>query len=67
MSAGVRTGRIVTVRPEDRPRARGRLTREESVYVYRRNGLPCRICGTEIRTQVIVGRNLFWCPSCQAP
>ena len=67
MSAGVRTGRIVTVRPEDRPRARGRLTREESVYVYRRTGLPCRICGTEIRTQVIVGRNLFWCPNCQAP
>lgn len=66
MSAGVRSGRIVTIRAEDRPRARGRLTREESVYVYRRNGLPCRVCGTEIRTQVIVGRNLFWCPNCQA-
>lgn len=67
MSAGVRTGRIVTVRTEDRPRTRGRLTREESVYVYRRTGLPCRICGTEIRTEVVVGRNLFWCPNCQAP
>jgi DNA-formamidopyrimidine glycosylase len=67
MSAGVRTGRIVTVRIEDRPRTRGRLTREESVYVYRRTGLPCRICGTEIRTEVVVGRNLFWCPNCQAP
>jgi DNA-formamidopyrimidine glycosylase len=67
MSAGVRTGRIVTVRIEDRPRTRGRLTREESVYVYRRTGLPCRICGTEIHTEVVVGRNLFWCPNCQAP
>jgi endonuclease VIII len=66
MSSGVRTGRIVTLRVEDRPRARGVLTREESVYVYRRAGLPCRLCGTEIRTEVIAGRNLFWCPSCQA-
>jgi endonuclease-8 len=66
MRAGVRTGRIVTVRDEDRPR-RGRLTAAESVYVYRRTGLPCRVCGTEIRTQVFVGRNLFWCPTCQAP
>lgn len=66
MSAGVRSGRIVTVRTEDRPRARGRLTREEAVYVYRRTGLPCRVCGTEIRTEVLVDRNLFWCPNCQA-
>lgn len=63
MRHGVRTGRIVTVRPADR--VRRRLTREESVYVYRRTGLPCRVCGTEIRTQVLAGRNLFWCPSCQ--
>jgi endonuclease-8 len=67
MAAGVRTGRIVTVRPEDRPRRRGILTREESVYVYRRTGLPCRVCGTEIRTEVLESRNLFWCPNCQAP
>ncbi len=66
MRAGVRTGRIVTVRDEDRPR-RGRLAPAESAYVYRRTGLPCRVCGTEIRTQVLVGRNLFWCPACQSP
>jgi endonuclease-8 len=66
MRAGVRSGRIVTVRDADRPR-RGRLTREESVYVYRRAGLPCRICGTVIRTESLVARNLFWCPSCQSP
>jgi formamidopyrimidine-DNA glycosylase len=23
------------------------------------------VCGTPIRTQVHVGRNLFWCPVCQ--
>lgn len=66
MTSGLRTGRIVTVQPEDRPRKRGVLTREEAVYVYRRAGLPCRVCGTEIRTEVLVGRNLFWCPNCQA-
>ncbi len=67
MRAGVRSGRIVTVRAEDRPRARGVLSRSEANYVYRRAGLPCRVCGTEIRTEVLVGRNLFWCPFCQAP
>jgi endonuclease-8 len=67
MAAGVRTGRIVTVRSEDRPRRRGPLRREDAVYVYRRAGLPCRVCGTEVRTQVLVGRNLFWCPDCQRP
>ncbi|WP_375490774.1 Fpg/Nei family DNA glycosylase [uncultured Jatrophihabitans sp.] len=64
MRAGVRSGRIVTIREEDRPR-RGRLTRAEANYVYRRTGEPCRVCGTEIRTEVLVGRNLFWCPNCQ--
>ena len=65
MRAGVRTGQIVTVRDEHRPPRRRRLTREESVYVYRRTGLPCRVCGTEIRTTVHAARNLFWCPRCQ--
>ncbi|MET0863015.1 MAG: zinc finger domain-containing protein, partial [Nakamurella sp.] len=65
LRAGVRAGRIVTTLPEDRPR-RGRPRREDSFYVYRRTGLPCRICGTEIQTQVMATRNLFWCPSCQA-
>jgi endonuclease-8 len=67
MTSGVRTGRIETVGPEDRPRKRGALSREEAGYVYRRAGLPCRVCSIEIRTEVLVGRNLFWCPSCQAP
>lgn len=66
MRSGVRTGRIVTVHPEDRPRKRGLLSAEEAVYAYRRAGLPCRVCGTAIRTQVLGGRNLFWCPNCQA-
>jgi endonuclease VIII len=65
MTAGVRSGRIVTVRPEDRPRKRGPLTRPQSTYVYRHAGEPCRICGTIVSTTVMVGRNLFWCSNCQ--
>jgi len=67
MRHGVRVGRIETLRPDDRPRKRGPLARHEAGYVYRRAGLPCRICGTDVRTEVLVGRNLYWCPNCQPP
>ena len=66
MKAGVRSGRIVTTRPEDRTKKRGTPTRGDASYVYRRTGQPCRWCGTPIATEVMVGRNLFWCPTCQA-
>jgi len=63
MRAGVRAGRIVTTRPEHR--RRGRARPDDAYYVYRRAGLPCRICGTEIRREVLAARNLYWCPVCQ--
>jgi endonuclease-8 len=66
MRAGVRMGRIVTTRPGHRSRRSGAVQRDDSHYVYRRTGLPCRVCGTEVRTEVMVGRNLYWCPVCQA-
>ena len=67
MRDGVRRGVIVTTDPGDRPPGsrRGTPRREEAHYVYRRTGLPCRICGTPVATRVLVGRNLYWCPSCQ--
>jgi endonuclease-8 len=69
MAEGVRTGRIDTVRPEHTPEAMGRAPRVDDhggeVYVYRRTGQPCHVCGTGIRTEVLLGRNLFWCPRCQ--
>lgn len=64
MRDGVRRGRIVTTAVQDRPR--GRLGREAAHYVYRRAGLPCRRCGTEVRTTLMVARSLYWCPHCQA-
>jgi endonuclease-8 len=63
MRAGTRAGHIITTRPEDRSkRTRGVVPREERFYVYRRQDLPCRLCGTPVRTEVMVGRNLYWCP-----
>ncbi|MFJ6697763.1 Fpg/Nei family DNA glycosylase [Streptomyces sp. NPDC091272] len=69
MHEGVRLNRIDTVRPEHTPEAMGRPPRKDDhggeVYVYRRAGLPCLLCGTEIRTAGLAARNLFWCPTCQ--
>jgi endonuclease-8 len=69
MAEGVRTGRIDTVRPEHTPEVMGRQARVDDhggeVYVYRRQGQPCHVCGTTVRTQLLEGRNVFWCPRCQ--
>jgi endonuclease VIII len=69
MHEGVRTGRIDTVHLDHTPEAMGRAPRVDDhggeVYVYRRQGLPCYVCGTRVRTEVLAGRNLFWCPRCQ--
>lgn len=64
MKAGLRAGRIVTTRPADRRRSSPVRT-EDAHYVYRRTRLACRVCGTPVATEVMAGRNLFWCPSCQ--
>jgi endonuclease-8 len=69
MAEGVRTGRIDTVHVEHTPEMMGRAPRVDDhggeVYVYRRQGLDCYICGSRIRTEVLATRNLFWCPRCQ--
>lgn len=70
MPLGVQTGRIL-VNDADVRRARallraggtGRL--RPSYAVYRRTGHPCPRCGETVATQVVGGRNLFWCPGCQ--
>jgi formamidopyrimidine-DNA glycosylase len=69
MREGVRTGRIDTVHTDHTPEAMGRPPRVDDhggeVYVYRRNGRPCYVCGSAVRTEELGGRNLFWCPRCQ--
>ena len=66
MREGMNDRRIVTTRAADRPHRRGPALNEEAHYVYRRHGRPCFLCGTKIETAVMGGRNLFWCPGCQA-
>ena len=65
LADGVRTGRIITTRPADRPHRRGKVTNDESKYVAHRTGLPCRVCATPIRSEVMAGRKLYFCPVCQ--
>lgn len=63
---GERSGRIVTVDPlEVGARTRGELAREERLYVYKRDGLPCRRCGAEIVRWTPRTRAIWTCPSCQ--
>lgn len=69
MPQGVADNRIDTVGPEHLPEAMGRPPRVDDhggeVYVYRRAGQPCHVCGSRVRTEVLAGRNLFWCGRCQ--
>jgi endonuclease VIII len=69
MRAGVETGRIDTVHVAHTPEAMGRAPRVDrhggEVYVYRRTGQPCLVCGGPVRTAPLAGRNSYWCQTCQ--
>ena len=68
---GVATGKIVTVAEQvEQVRAdlaAGHVDQLETrtSYVYKRQGEPCRVCGSRIRTREVAGRNLYWCGRCQ--
>lgn len=67
LAIGVETGQMMTMddlSPEDYRRAMA--SRDDRHWVYRRAGLPCRICGTPIALEELGARKLYWCPSCQA-
>ena len=66
MKIGVRRGKIVVVLPEHDHGAPSYREGRPRTYVYRRAGEPCRVCATPVRTVELEGRNLFWCPTCQA-
>ena len=60
---GERLGRIVTTDPDEIGRPRGRMRRDERLYVYHRE--HCRRCGDSLRTDAIGGRPISSCPTCQ--
>ncbi|BBX97251.1 Fpg/Nei family DNA glycosylase [Mycobacterium lacus] len=66
MKIGLRRGKIIVVRPEHDHGPPSYLPDRPRTYVYRRAGDRCRVCATTIRTAVLEGRNVFWCPTCQA-
>lgn len=66
LRVGERSGRIVTVDPSEVGVARRRdVPGSERVYVYGRDGLPCRRCGARVESVEIGGRRAWWCPACQ--
>jgi endonuclease VIII len=69
MKEGVARGRIDTVHTRHTPEAMRRAPRVDrhggEVYVYRRPGQPCLVCGTAVARGPLAGRNLYWCPVCQ--
>jgi len=66
MRAGMVDRRIVTTLAKDRDHKTGPVQVGDEHYVYRRNGKPCRVCGTKVmKLEGFAGRNLFWCPVCQ--
>ncbi len=71
MPSGVRDGRIDTVREAESPERTGRPPRVDrhggEVYVYRRAGDDCLVCGRGISTRQLAGRKLYWCETCQPP
>ena len=62
---GVRLNRIVTVSQTDSGTSPGRLKPEDALYVYKREGQPCRRCGSLIRVAKLAGRSCWWCDRCQ--
>ncbi|MFJ4207462.1 Fpg/Nei family DNA glycosylase [Paenarthrobacter sp. NPDC089675] len=65
MSDGVRDGKIVTTPPALWTSGAGKASDAEAHFVYKRQGLPCRACGTEVGMAEIGARKLYWCPGCQ--
>jgi endonuclease-8 len=65
MRDGMDDRRMVTTRAKDRPHPRGKARDDETHYVYRRQGKPCRVCGTKVESKAMAGRTVYWCPVCQ--
>jgi len=67
LTIGVETGQMLTMDDLDPESYRKALAhRDDRHWVYHREGLPCRICGTHIAMEELGGRKLYWCPRDQA-
>jgi endonuclease-8 len=67
LGLGVTTGQMMTMDGLDRQaHAKAMASRDDRHWVYKREGLPCRVCGTNIAMEPMAARKLYWCPVCQA-
>ncbi len=62
---GVKTGRIVTTERRDRKKKTGAASRNDATYVAHRAGRPCHVCGEAVSAELLGGRVLYWCATCQ--
>jgi len=66
LSIGIEVGQMMTrdgLSPEEYSAAlRRRASRH---WVYKREGLPCLRCGTNVALEMMANRKLYWCPGCQ--
>lgn len=65
MADGVRDGRIITTPAAYWQEGAVLPSGDAAHYVYKREGLPCRVCAAPVAMTELVGRKLYWCPACQ--
>jgi endonuclease-8/formamidopyrimidine-DNA glycosylase len=65
MADGVRDGRIITTPAAYWEEGAVLPSGDDAHYVYKREGLPCRVCDAPVAMAELVGRKLYWCPGCQ--
>jgi formamidopyrimidine-DNA glycosylase len=67
LADGVKTGVMLTRHDLDASgRTRALRVAKDRYFVYKREGLPCRVCGTHVQMALMATRKLYFCPHCQA-
>jgi endonuclease-8 len=66
LAVGIDTGQMMTMDNLSASQWKAAMaSRDDRHWVYKREGLPCRVCGTNIALAEMQNRKLYWCPSCQ--
>jgi endonuclease VIII len=66
LTDGVKTGVMLTRNDMDQAlRKKALRSGKDRYFVYKREGQPCRACGTHIVMDLMAARKLYFCPVCQ--
>jgi len=66
LAEGVKTGVMLTRNDLDAAgRRRALRVAKDRYFVYKRAGLPCRVCATDVQMALMATRKLYFCPQCQ--